>query len=170
MPSTTPGETFVLLCDWRGQFVWASGTKHRLKVGEYVWSHLTVTSRETTQAAIARVVTLRENQSLVVENDCGMHYRTWLWPLNSPEVAVCVLGIRIPQELARLSEREIECLSQLAQGRSTREIAKTLGISISTTHTHLRRSREKLKLRTTEALIGFAAKYCQPAQSGVPSA
>ena len=50
------------------------------------------------------------------------------------------------------------CLRCLAQGKSTRDIAKELDIGLTTVHTHLRRSREKLGLTSAEALIGFAAQ------------
>jgi DNA-binding CsgD family transcriptional regulator len=47
----------------------------------------------------------------------------------------------------------------LAQGMTTRDIADELDIGLTTVHTHLRRSREKLGLTSAEALIGFAARY-----------
>ena len=55
----------------------------------------------------------------------------------------------------------------LSQGKTTRAIAKELKIGLTTVHTHLRRSREKLGLDSGEALIGFAARYlyCQPPAS-----
>jgi DNA-binding CsgD family transcriptional regulator len=111
------------------------------------------------RAAVASVATLRENRTLEVENERGEHFRLWMWPLNDPEIAICVLAIRIPSELALLSDRERDCLSCLAQGKSTREIAKELNIGVTTVHTHLRRSREKLGLTSAEALIGYAARY-----------
>lgn len=85
-----------------------------------------------------------------------------MWPLDSPDVAVCVLGMRIPAELGRLTKREKECLELLARGTETRDIAKQLDVSLSTVHTHLKRSREKLGLPNVEALISFAARYCYP--------
>jgi DNA-binding NarL/FixJ family response regulator len=42
---------------------------------------------------------------------------------------------------------------------STRDIAEELSIGLTTVHTHLRRSREKMGLLSAEALIGFAARY-----------
>jgi DNA-binding CsgD family transcriptional regulator len=96
---------------------------------------------------------------LVVENDWNEHFRVWMWPLNDQAVALAVLAIRIPSELALLTDRETECLCCLARGMSTRDISEELDIGLTTVHTHLRRSREKLDLTTSEALIGFAARY-----------
>ena len=67
--------------------------------------------------------------------------------------------IRFPPPFNPEYERERDCLRCLAQGKSTRDITKELDIGLSTVHTHLRRSREKLGLTTAEALIGFAARY-----------
>jgi DNA-binding CsgD family transcriptional regulator len=66
----------------------------------------------------------------------------------------------IPAQLALLTERERECLQWLGDGHSTREIAEELDIGLTTLHTHLRRCREKLGLPSSDALIGFAARYC----------
>jgi DNA-binding CsgD family transcriptional regulator len=96
---------------------------------------------------------------LEAENLSQEHFRLWLWPLNDPDIAVCVLALRIPRELSLLTDRETACLRCLARGLSTRDIAKELNIGLTTVHTHLRRSREKLGLTTGEALVAFAARY-----------
>jgi DNA-binding CsgD family transcriptional regulator len=161
MPDAILEQTFVALCDWHGRLTWASVTDQPLQVGEFVWEHLADDSHEKAKSTVARVVTLRESQRIEVRNQRGEHYRAWLWPLDAPEAAVCFLGIRIPDELTRLTERERDCLRLLAEGLATRAIAAELDVSVSTVHTHLRRAREKLELPTAEALIGFAARYCR---------
>jgi ATP/maltotriose-dependent transcriptional regulator MalT len=60
-------------------------------------------------------------------------------------------GLQMPRELRRsegLSKREHEVYELLAQGRSNREIAKTLFISESTTKVHVRHILEKLRVHT----------------------
>jgi DNA-binding CsgD family transcriptional regulator len=60
-------------------------------------------------------------------------------------------GLEMPRELRRdggLSPREREVHDLLAQGRSNREIAKTLFISESTTKVHVRHIYEKLGVHT----------------------
>lgn len=155
----TPPDTYVLLCDWRGRIVWKSGTGDHLQIGDELWKRIVKRTRELLRAAVASVVTLRETRALEVECEQGEHFRFWLWPLSEPEVAICAMAKRIPRELSLLTERETACLRLLARGISTRDIADSLGIGLTTVHTHLRRSREKLGLQSGEALIGFAARY-----------
>jgi DNA-binding CsgD family transcriptional regulator len=151
--------TYVLLCDWHGKVVWKSGAGDRIAIGEEVWKYGTKKSIERMRAALASVVTLREECMIEVQSDRGDHFRFWMWPLMEPEIAVCILALRIPSELALLTDRERACLRCLAQGMSTREIADELSIGLTTVHTHLRRSREKLGSVSAEGLIGLAARY-----------
>jgi DNA-binding CsgD family transcriptional regulator len=155
----TLADTYVGLCDWHGRIVWKSGVGTRLQIGEELWKTAASRSREALRTAVASVVTLRENRTLIVENEWNEHFRVWMWPLIDPDIALAILAIRIPSELALLTDREAACLRCLAQGMSTRDISKELDIGLTTVHTHLRRSREKLGLTTGEALIGFAARY-----------
>ena len=155
----TLADTYVLLCDWHGRVVWKSGADDRAAIGEEIWQHASNGSRERLRTALAGVVTLREKSMIEVESDRGNHFRFWMWPLNDPAIAVCILALRIPSELALLTNRERECLRCLAQGMSTRDMAGELKIGLTTVHTHLRRSREKLGLGSVEALIGIAARY-----------
>ncbi len=116
--------------------------------------------RGQARKAMNEVITHRKPQELQLTNDRGDHYRVWLWPLDSPEVAVCALCIHLPDELVLLTSREQDCLKLLAHGMSAGKIAQRLSIATSTVHTHFRRAREKLKLPSLEALISFAARHC----------
>jgi DNA-binding NarL/FixJ family response regulator len=155
----TLADTAVVLCDWHGCVVWKSATGERLQIGDELWKNVTNKSKEKLRNAVAGAVTLRENHTLEVETERNEHFRLWIWPLNDPDIALCVLTTRIPSELALLTERETGCLRCLARGMSTRDISKELNIGLTTVHTHLRRSREKLGLASGDALIGFAARY-----------
>jgi DNA-binding CsgD family transcriptional regulator len=161
--SVSPNGTFVILSDWRANVLWKSHVESPLQVGELAWRHLDPPSQEEAKQVFSRVVALRETASLEVTNEQGQRFRVWMWPLESPDVAVCVLGMQIPKQLGLLTKREKECLELLACGRSTNDIARKLDMSLSTVHTHLKRSREKLELDGIEALISFAARYCYPA-------
>jgi len=160
VPDVTIADRYVLLCDWHGIVVWKSATGDRLQVGEEVWKGAIGPSKEALKSAIASAVTLREQRVLEVGNDRGEYFRVWIWPLNEPDIAICILVMLIPSELSLLTERERVCLCCLAQGMTTRQIVKKLEIGLTTVHTHLRRCREKLGLDSAEALIGFAARYC----------
>jgi LuxR family maltose regulon positive regulatory protein len=66
-------------------------------------------------------------------------------------------GLEMPRELRRtegLSPREREVFELLAQGRSNREIARTLFISESTTKVHVRHIFEKLGVHTRAEAAG----------------
>ena len=152
----------VMLCDWRGFVVWNSQPTSSTKIGDLAWAHLSKESQERAKELFAQVATLRESQSLLVSAEDGRHFRCWLWPLDTPEVAVCALCREVPAELTELTDRERECMQLLAQGLPTREIAEQLEISTSTLHAHLTNVREKLKLDSFEAVISFAARFCYP--------
>jgi DNA-binding NarL/FixJ family response regulator len=59
-----------------------------------------------------------------VENIRGEHFKFWMWPLDSPETAVCGLGMAIPAALRSLTGRASDCLALLAQGLEVQVIAE----------------------------------------------
>jgi DNA-binding CsgD family transcriptional regulator len=162
MSDVTLRDTFVMFCDWRGLCTWRSNEEIRLKLGDPIWTELSPESREQIQAGLGQVVTQRRSQRLEVVNTFGDRFRCWLWPLESPENAVCILGMRLPPKIDQLTDRERECLELVAQGIDSQEIGRRLDVSLSTVHTHMRRAREKLDLPSLEALISFAARYLYP--------
>lgn len=162
MATALLADIFVMHCDWRGRCAWTSGGELPVKVGEFIWERLSPESSDHAKVALGQVVAIRENQQLEVVHRNGDRLREWLWPLDSPDMAVCILGSRIPSNLGVLSKRELDVLDWLAQGFEPRAIAERLDVSISTTHTHLKHAREKLGLPSLEALISFSARYCYP--------
>lgn len=162
--------TTVTLCDAAGRMIWTSSPNPAYKPGPFVWEYAAPEHRETSKNAISRAVVLREPQEFDASTHLGEHYHVWIWPLNSPELAVCILAVQVPAEMKLLSPRERTSLELLAEGRTTSEIAQEMDVSVSTVHTHFRRARKKLKLRSVEALIGFAARYCYPATAPLANA
>jgi len=154
--------TFVLLTDWRGHVVWTSKFDAKVQVGELAWSRLQPESKTRAADAHARAASLRQTQCISVINEDDEHFRCWLWPLETPEIAVCTLGLEVPKALSQLTERELECMNLLALGLPVAEIAARLDLSVSTVHTHFKRAREALGLENLEALISLAARYCYP--------
>jgi len=57
-----------------------------------------------------------------------------------------------------LTPREREVLQQLAEGRSTKEMADALSVSVKTVETHRRNIMEKLNLHTVAALTKYAVR------------
>lgn len=63
-----------------------------------------------------------------------------------------------PAERERtLTLRELQVLEQLSQGKSTKEIAAALGLSVRTVDLHRSHIKKKLGLRTGAELIAFAS-------------
>lgn len=63
---------------------------------------------------------------------------------------------RSNQSVSALSERETEVLSKIAEGKTNREIATELGISVRTVETHRERMMHKLQIHNVPGLIKFA--------------
>ena len=79
----------------------------------------------------------------------------------SPEVAQSALNRYVktggkPQGLDRISRREREVLAAVASGKSNKEIASDLGVSVRTIETHRERIMRKLDLHSVAALTKFA--------------
>jgi DNA-binding NarL/FixJ family response regulator len=152
--------TFVLLCDWQGRCIWMNDNSLKVDVGMPVWKHLADESQERLKDSVGKALTSRQFQQVELVDRRGDRFRNWIWPLESPGVALCILGLRIPRNIGRLTDRERGCLEILARGSDVRTIAKELDVSVSTVHTHFRHAREKLGLPGIDALTVFAARYC----------
>jgi len=57
------------------------------------------------------------------------------------------------RDLDQLTEREREVLDELIQGKTNREIAKALSITLSTTNVHMRSIMKKTGHRSRLALV-----------------
>ena len=158
--------SFVVICDWHGRVIWLNSDQPDLKVNDFAWRYIVDKQQEQCKTALSRVVTLRESQVYDCDNLKGDHFRCWMWPLQSSDMAVCILSTIMPRELKLLSKRERETLNLLAQGYDTKEIATQLDVSVSTVHTHLKRAREKTGSRNLESLAAFAARYCYTSTGG----
>jgi DNA-binding NarL/FixJ family response regulator len=82
-----------------------------------------------------------------------------------PEVAEAVVGTAVAQwlsesecELPRISSREREVLQLVAEGKSTREIAAALYVSIKTVESHRRQIMQRLNLPNIAQLTKFAVR------------
>ena len=64
--------------------------------------------------------------------------------------------------LPGLTERERQVVAFLALGRSTKEIAYTLGISDSTTRVLLSRAAARMGVRTREELVRLVTRQALP--------
>lgn len=65
---------------------------------------------------------------------------------------------RVTDRYEGLSDREREILQLVAEGRSNREVAELLTISVATVETHRARIMQKLNLHNTAELVLFAVR------------
>ena len=61
--------------------------------------------------------------------------------------------------LDSLTDRELEVLSLIGEGRATREIAETLGLSVKTVEAHRANIKNKLGLKSGPELVRFAVQW-----------
>jgi DNA-binding NarL/FixJ family response regulator len=61
--------------------------------------------------------------------------------------------------MAELTDRELEILTLLGRGQSTREIAERLFLSVKTVEAHRERIKEKLKLKSGTELLRYAVQF-----------
>jgi DNA-binding NarL/FixJ family response regulator len=66
---------------------------------------------------------------------------------------------RDPFRKAALTKRELEVVTQIAQGSTYREIAEVLGISEKTVATYRERASEKLGVRSRAGLVRWALEH-----------
>lgn len=59
----------------------------------------------------------------------------------------------------RLSNRELQVLNLIGRGRTTREVAEVLNLSVKTVESHRQRIKKKLNLQTSPQLIQFAVNW-----------
>ena len=81
------------------------------------------------------------------------HGRVYL----SPRLTGELLGRR-PSPESPLSDREIEVLRHIAQGKANKQIAETLFISVRTVESHRARIMSKLRLKSTADLVKYAIR------------
>jgi DNA-binding NarL/FixJ family response regulator len=61
-------------------------------------------------------------------------------------------------DVARLTDREREVLQLIAEGKTNKEVAAVLSVSINTVETHRKHIMEKLDLHNTAELVRFALR------------
>ena len=60
----------------------------------------------------------------------------------------------------RLSNRELQVLNLIGRGKTTREIAEALNLSVKTVESHRQRIKKKLNLQSSPQLVQFAVNWC----------
>jgi DNA-binding CsgD family transcriptional regulator len=65
-----------------------------------------------------------------------------------------------------LSDRELQVFRLIGQGRTTRQIAETLTLSIKTIESHLEHIKNKLNLTTSAELAQRATHWVETGRAG----
>ncbi len=75
--------------------------------------------------------------------------------------------VRLPIE--RLSDRELEVLELIGRGRTTRQIADELHVSMKTVQAHREHLKEKLEIPDATSLVRFAVHWVESEGESSPS-
>ena len=153
------GEAFVAICDWKGVVKWLSNLSIKTKIGDFGWSNMVPDDAERFKAAFSRTATLHERHILEIESKNGLRYRIWMWSIGNPDLAVCTFNLLIPVEISLLTDREREYMELLSFGKSNKQIAESLDVSVNTVNAHLRSIKTKLQLDSSNEVASFAARF-----------
>jgi DNA-binding NarL/FixJ family response regulator len=74
-----------------------------------------------------------------------------------------------PLPMDRLSDRELQILELIGHGRTTRQIAEELHVSVKTVQAHREHLKEKLQLDSATALARYAVNWVESERSAGPS-
>jgi DNA-binding NarL/FixJ family response regulator len=96
---------------------------------------------------------------LVTAIRAALEGQTYIAPAVAGEVFRAVREGAPRDEAASLTTRQREILQLLAEGRSVKEIAATLGISARTVEFHKYRMKDTLGLANSAELVHFALKH-----------
>jgi DNA-binding NarL/FixJ family response regulator len=108
-----------------------------------------IMKRETTRNVIAAIRQVLDGK-LYVSSDMAAYFAEKFVDGKPPTGESSV---------EQLSDRELEVFQFLGQGRETRDIAKTLNISIKTVQAYCARIKEKLKLANASELLREAVRW-----------
>lgn len=110
----------------------------------------------------ARGYLLKESSAdeLAIALRAVMSGDTYLSPRVSTDVVQRFLAGEGPAEtdLERLTARQQEVLTLVARGRTTREIAESLGVSAKTVEAHRAHIMDRLEIRDVPGLVRFALR------------
>jgi DNA-binding CsgD family transcriptional regulator len=158
----------VTLHDGRCRLIWASsldpGVQESDVLGKFPWEMALPKDREMVRGAFALALLDGLAFSYSATYRLGgreFTYRTHLWPTGMEAIPIVAVAARIPDELAKLSDREWEVMRLYAKGLTTRQIARKLKLHTSTITTHRGHIAKKLGFtgRNVEQVIAFATAH-----------
>lgn len=143
----------VLLLLYSASFrvVWANESPEAYQtegvVGRYIWDCCgSQLDKTNLQAAMLRCLADQTPQTVDIRDCDGVWWRARFWPLPFPEVKLASLSCRFPENFWRLTDREREVCTLIAEGLRTKEIAAALDVARSTVDNHRANISQKLKI------------------------
>jgi len=155
----------VVMPDLGGIEATAQNVKRNPKTGVVIFSmHADDTYLSRALAAGARGYLLKDGEDLDLAR--AVEAAAEGKPFFSPTIAGILVGDYMRQLQQRglqdsydlLTEREKETLQLLAEGKSNKEVARILNLSVYTVETHRSNIMEKLDLHTTADIILYAVR------------
>lgn len=113
------------------------------------------------RGAVGFVVKDAAPQELEIAMRAAHSGQVFLSPQISTRMLAPMLGRERPTGIGALSPRQRQILRQLGNGRTTKEIAAELGISVKTVETHRARMMEALGCRRANDLLLLAVRHQQ---------
>lgn len=111
------------------------------------------------RAGAAGYISKRARAGEVVEAIRAVYFEGAFLPPNIARAVVDGMAqSAAPENQDVLTEREKEVVRQVADGRSSREIAEQLGLSVKTVDTHRANIMEKLEIHNSAELVKYAIR------------
>ncbi|HLW99323.1 MAG TPA: response regulator transcription factor [Candidatus Acidoferrales bacterium] len=109
------------------------------------------------------IVKSDSDRDLIIAVETLSHHKPFLTPRATEVILSNFNGIGTKTELPetvhdRLTSREREIVQLLAEGKSSKEVATSLGISVKTAETHRANIMRKLQLHTVSELVRYAVR------------
>lgn len=109
------------------------------------------------------IVKSDSDRDLIIAVETLSHHKPFLTPRATEVILSKFNGIGTSAELPetvrdRLTSREREIVQLLAEGKSSKEVATSLGISVKTAETHRANIMRKLQLHTVSELVRYAVR------------
>jgi DNA-binding CsgD family transcriptional regulator len=152
----------VVLYDATGHLLYLSAAHEPYSLASFLgkpaWHYLNAHDAEHCQAAFFRALTTKREVTFDVELPGSGFWRTTLYPCRVGRVRLVAVSEKFPAELLRLTAREQVICRLLAAGKSSKEIAVTLGIARSTVDNLRANAARRLGIKAGQ-LVAWAAAH-----------
>lgn len=155
-------QTYVATHDHDCRFLTISSTSEGVDeadvIGTLPWMHIDEQDREQNMIQFRTIYKagVKAHSYGSFFRNAEIYYYTTLHWVGAKEVACVNITHEFPGLVRDLSRREMQVMLAMGCGRSTKEVAKLLGIKPQTVHVHQHSMRGKLGIPSIEKLVLFA--------------